>query len=525
MADPLLPGVLEWDQVKASRTEEVDAVIVGTGCGGAVMAKELAAAGKRVLMLERGGLYTPERGDFDQREDDMFARLDGGRGLHTTENTQVALTYGRCVGGASVHYWAETWRAPKDRLELWASRYGVEHHGEDELRPFFERLEADLHAHRALPEKRNVMNQLFTVGAEKAGLEWEDVVQARDARCIGSGYCVQGCTYNGKQSQLITHLPMALKAGARLFADCEVEQLHVAQGRAAGLSARFLDRRTGKPAGLELEVKAKVVIVSAGGFNSAPLLMRSRVPDPSGQLGKNLQLNPCPQLYGLFDRDVVLWRNIPAAVGSMQLRLPRFDGGRYLEGGYLLYPNQLTPAQLAALLPGFGKPHRALMEQAHRIGSAIAWIDDQGCGQVRLDGEGRPVWDWTLAGTDELIVRDALKKEATVLLHAGAKEVICPDPRGTRLSDLNELSKLDTIDLRPGSVTLVGPHPAGMCRMGKDPATSVVNSDHELHAVKGLFVCDPNVFPTVVSVDPSETIMAFSYVAATRLLSSWGKYA
>src|SRR5512139_689325 len=102
--------------------EQVDAVIVGTGCGGAVMAKELAAAGKSVLMLERGGLYTPERGDFDQREDDMFARIDGGRGLHVTENTQVALTYGRNVGGASVHYWAETLRTPKDRLELWASK-------------------------------------------------------------------------------------------------------------------------------------------------------------------------------------------------------------------------------------------------------------------------------------------------------------------------------------------------------------------------------------------------------------------
>jgi len=521
MDEALRTHVLEWNGVTKSMKETVDAVVIGTGCGGAVMATTLAQAGKSVLMLERGGFFLPQRGEFDQREDDMFARLDGGRGLHTSENGQAALTYGHCVGGASVHYWADTWRTPRDRLERWARDYGVEGHSEEELTPFFERIEKRLNAHPAHESRRNTMNQLFIAGAEKAGLEWEPVTQARDERCINSGYCMQGCAYDGKQSQLVTHVPDALAAGARLFADCEVEQILVEGGRAVGVSARFLDRRTAGPSGHTLEVRAKVVIVSAGGFNSAPLLMRSKIPDPSGQLGKNLQFNPCPQLFGLFERDVVMWRGIPAAVGTMEYRLHRFEGARYVEGGYLLHPNQLPPATLAALLPGFGKAHQQLMENAHRIGSCIAWIDDVNSGSVRLDGEGRPIWSWTLSGQDELTVRDALRKEALVLLHAGAKEVIVPDTKGTRLSDLNELPKLDTVDLRPGSMTFAVPHPAGMCRMGKDPATSVVNSHNEVHAVKGLYVCDPSVFPTAVSVDPSETIMAFSALAAERMLASW----
>jgi choline dehydrogenase-like flavoprotein len=516
--------VLEASQVKASRREVVDVVIVGTGCGGAVMANELVRAGRSVLLLEQGGLHLPSRGDFDQREDDMFARIDGGRGLHTSESGQAALTYGRCVGGASVHYWADTWRAPRDRLELWASRYGVEGHSEEELTPYFERVEAAVHAHPAAPEKRNVMNQLYLAGAEKAGIAWEPVVQARDARCIGSGYCMQGCAYDGKQSQLVTTIPAALEAGARLFADCAVERVLFDGGRATGVLAHFLDRATGRRTGLTCEVKAKVVVVAAGGFNSAPLLLRSKVPNPSGQLGKNLQHNPCPQLFGLFDRDVVMWRGIPAAVGTMSYRRHTFDGGRYVEGGYLLYPNQLPPATLAALLPGMGKQHQALMDNAHRIGSAIAWLDDLGSGSVHLDDEGEPVWEWSLSAADELVTRDALKKEALVLLHAGAREVIVPDPAGTRLSDLNELKKLETVDLRAGSTMFATPHPAGMCRMGKDPATSVVDANNEVHAVKGLFVCDPSVFPTAVSVDPSETIMAFSAIAARRLVERWGQY-
>ena len=86
MADSFEAGVLESSRVSSSRRETVDVVVIGTGCGGAVMASRLARAGKSVLMLERGGFYLPRRGDFDQREDDMFARIDGGRGLHASES-------------------------------------------------------------------------------------------------------------------------------------------------------------------------------------------------------------------------------------------------------------------------------------------------------------------------------------------------------------------------------------------------------------------------------------------------------
>ena len=66
MDDVVLGHITEGAQFKASVKETVDAVVIGSGCGGAVMAKELAHGGKKVVILERGGLYLPERGDFDQ---------------------------------------------------------------------------------------------------------------------------------------------------------------------------------------------------------------------------------------------------------------------------------------------------------------------------------------------------------------------------------------------------------------------------------------------------------------------------
>ena len=194
---------LEYTAVHRDYDESVDAVIVGTGCGGAVMAKELARAGKSVLMIERGGLYQMARGDFDQREDDMIAKIDGGRGLDTSDDGQLMLTYGNNVGGASVHYWADTWRTPKDRCEKWAS-LGVEDHSYEQLVPHFEKIERDLNVHPAEDARLNNMNKLFEAGARKLGYDVERVLQARK-NCVGSGYCMQGCAYDAKQSQLVTH--------------------------------------------------------------------------------------------------------------------------------------------------------------------------------------------------------------------------------------------------------------------------------------------------------------------------------
>jgi len=176
---------------------------------------------------------------------------------------------------------------------------------------------------------------------------------------------------------LVTYVPRAVRAGALVFADCRVERILAEGGRAVGARAEVIDRDTNRPTGAIVEARAKVVVLAAGGYGSAPLLLRSGLANSSGQVGRNLHANPCSMVFGLFDEDVVMWRNIPAAYGCLEWRLPRRgDDGAYREGGYLLMPNQLGPAAVAAFLPGFGAEHRRRMEALPRLASTIAWIDD-----------------------------------------------------------------------------------------------------------------------------------------------------
>ena len=519
--------IIEAADIGGDRREQTQVLVIGSGAGGASVAMRLAEAGKRVVVLERGGYYTgafdplepaqPGRGTLDQREDDMFVRIDGGRGLGTSSDGNVNLTYGNCVGGATVHYWADSYRTPPDRLERWQREFGLTGHTEDELRPYFEQFELDLSIHRALDESFNGCNRLFRKGVDALGWHAARVPQARK-NCLKSGYCMQGCAYNAKQSMLVTYLPRALRAGALVFADCRVSHITTEGGRATGAVAELIDRTTGRPNGRKLTVRSEIVVLAAGGYGSSPIWLRSKLPDASGQVGRNLHCNPCSMVFGLFDEDVVMWRNIPAAYGCEEWRLARDEGGRYREGGYLLMPNQLGPATLAAVLPGFGADHRRLMEAMPRIGGTIAWIDDHEAGSISLAADGSPRYRMPIAGRNALMLRDSMKKGALALFAAGAREVFLADAMGTRIRDENDLARIDRVEIGSGAMAFAAPHPAGTLRMGPDPARAVVASSGEAYQVPDLYVADPSVLPTAPSVDPSQTIAAFSLIMADRML-------
>ncbi|MFT3766426.1 MAG: GMC family oxidoreductase [Minicystis sp.] len=504
--------------INADVTETADVCVVGTGCGGATLGMRLAEKGMRVVFLERGGYYTRE--DFDQREVDMLAKIDGGRGLDASDDLSVSLTYGNNVGGASVHYWADSYRTPPDRIKLWRERYGIEGHDEAELTPLFEEIEKDLGVHTAERQEFNKMNLLLERGARILGWHGDLVPQARRG-CIGSGYCMQGCAYDAKQSMLVTYVPRALSRGALLYADCEAHALEWNGSKVKALVARVLDRATGRPTGKKVRVEATTFVVAAGGYGTPVFLLRQGLKEKLPALGRYTACNPCPMTHALFDEDIKQWRGIPAAFGIDEWRLPRFDGDRYREGGYLLMANQLQPGTLAAVLPGVGRSHRDLMARLPRLGGVISWIDDLPEGHVSLRDDGTPAYHVPLTGQNGQMIRDAYAKQAKLLFAVGAREVLFADIHDTRIKGDAEIERaVAALEITPASNTLAAPHPAGGARMGKDPKESVVGFDHRVHGTDNLFVADPSVFPTAPSVDPSLTIMAWSAIAARHIAAS-----
>ncbi len=122
---------------------KADVCVIGTGAGGAPVAKELAEAGLTVVMLEEGAHHTTD--DYTARPRDMSARLyrDGGQ-IATIGVPPILLPLGMTVGGSSHVNSATCFRTPPAVLEMWAERFGLEQLTPQELDPYFRRVEREL---------------------------------------------------------------------------------------------------------------------------------------------------------------------------------------------------------------------------------------------------------------------------------------------------------------------------------------------------------------------------------------------
>ena len=509
--------IYEFRDLTESATISTEVCVIGSGCGGATVAKRLAERGHDVVVLERGGYY-PTR-SFDQDELNMNGKLSDNRSLKTASDNVTVLLSGNNVGGASVHYWADSYRTPEDRLRLWVERYGIESHGVADLTPAWDELTETLHVHPAEDEYFNRMNQLVREGSTQLRWRGARVPQARH-NCQKSGHCMQGCVYEAKKSQLVTHIPEAIALGARLYADVRAETLGLDNSRVTSLQAVVMDRATNRPSSTRLTVQAKAFVVAAGGYNSAAFLMRNGFRETLPRLGQGFGFNPSPMVHALYDEDIVLWRNIPAAYGVDHFRLASYTpNGRYIEGGYLLMPNQLQPGLLAGSIPLLGNEHATWMRQMRRIGSTIGWIDDHPdeLGRIELNADGSPKIIYPYGPTTQAMLRDLVKKQAQLHIACKAREILVAGARGLRVHGSHDLESIDTLEVRAGGLLMGSPHPSGGCAMGRDSHDSVVDSSHRVHGLQNLFVSDSSVFPTSVSLDPSFTIMGFSYLAAEHV--------
>src|SRR5512143_1973567 len=115
--------IIKGNEISNDLSLKAEVCVIGTGAGGAVVAKELTQAGRDVVVLEQGGHYTKD--DFTQREDEMMPLLYEDMGQRATTDGSIVILQGRNVGGSTVHNLCYCFRTPEPILELWRRDYGV----------------------------------------------------------------------------------------------------------------------------------------------------------------------------------------------------------------------------------------------------------------------------------------------------------------------------------------------------------------------------------------------------------------
>ncbi len=508
------PNVTDGSAQAADLELKVDVCIIGSGAGGAVTAAKLAAAGVEVLILEEGGYYTSQ--DFTMRERDVVAKLYQEGMTRATADAGITILQGRAVGGTTVVNWTTSFRTPEDVVAHWKEKHHVGGFAYADLTPHYDAIERRLAIAKVEYASLNQNNKTLYDGCKK--LNWDvDTLKRNVFACMQTGMCGLGCPVNAKRSMLVTLIPDAIDAGAKLLFRARADRFEVEAGEIKRLKGTLLDAEGKKPTGKSVTVTAKRFIVSGGALNSPALLLRSDLND-NGRVGLRTFLHPVVGSAGVYDFAIDPFRGAPQSAASHHFAHRKDDVGFFLEAA------PWYPSVAAGAVPGFGKSHEDVMNGAAKQALHIAitidgFHDDVPGGRVTLRPSGAPLLDYPITPKLWDTFRFAQKRLAEVQFASGAKSVSTLHDPPVVMATLQEAA-IDAARWEIGSVPVFTAHQMGGCAMGDDPKSSVVRSeDLRHHTIKNLWVMDGSVFPTSLGVNPQESIYGLVGLMSSRFLA------
>jgi choline dehydrogenase-like flavoprotein len=531
-------------RMMSSANDSSDVIVIGSGAGGGVIAKELGEAGLQVIVLEAGRRYDPYNDypthvlDFEVRAGDVFSPKDARRDLYTSGGTRPFF-YCRVkgVGGATLHYHAMSPRLQESDFRVrsedgvaddWPISYA-------DLEPYYTKVEYELGVSgpdgdganpfdpprsRPYPTPAHELNLASCIvkrGADKLGLHLVReplAIPTRDwdgrPACINAGTCRLGCKIAAKSSIDVTYIPKAEKTGkVQIRTECMARNITTGpDGRAR--SVIYFDSD-----GHEKEIFARVIVVAGNAVETPRLLLLSKsrlFPDglanTSGAVGKHFTEHLSVFAHGVFSERLDPWRGVPTG-GIIQDFYATNARNDFARGWTISVENDNQwPLATARSVSGWGSEHKARVKElfGHRVGLATdgEQLPDER-NQVRLDPMVKDIYGLPVPllinnhGKNDMAMIDAMsRKLEEILKAAGAKEVYVGQ-------------------ITPGGSS----HYLGTCRMGDNPTKSVVDPWGRAHDVPNLFIGDGSVFVTVGAANPALTISALASRTAAGIIAAF----
>jgi len=514
-----------------------DAVIIGSGFGGSINALRLAEAGRSVLVLERGGQYSPSDFPRDVSDTDaLFWRYPANkrsRGLFEFRAfSGIATLVAAGVGGGSLIYASIHYR-PRARVfddPRWPAPFTPE-----SLEPYYRKVSDALGVEPVPPDIRLPKRDSFHEAGAAMGrpvmdtpqaVSWKRVFGEGEGRepCRLCGECEFGCTYGSKNTLDFTYLASAGTLGAEVATGCVVS--HIAQHGDDRWDVHYEDIDTGR----EAVVTGRRVILAAGTLGTNEILLRSRditqtLPDLSPRLGMgysgngdfigNIQ-NATVPLEPWLGPDVtsVMWHDDEEP--GVVLAAPTFNravmevlashgqrAGRRLPNAVGKWLWRRVPGLVTFVFKRglASRPRRRPAKgagPAENMTNVFAMGPDNAGGRFVLrGGELDMVWDY------EMENHDLIERQRAIMAN---------------LAELYGGTYADYPLWGPFRRTLTV-HNLGGCALSDDIDGGVVGVDGQVHGYPGLYVADGSVIPTAIGSHPVMTISAVSEWIAERVVA------
>ncbi|CAJ1942007.1 unnamed protein product [Sphenostylis stenocarpa] len=504
---------------------QCDAVVVGSGSGGGVVAGVLANAGYKVLVLEKGSYFA--RNNLSLLEGPSIDQMYLSNGLVATTDMSVLILAGSTVGGGSAVNWSASIKTPQHVCKEWCDRHELELF---ESKLYKEAMDAvcDKMGVQSEIEEEGFNNEVLRRGCLEMGYPVCNIPRNASSNHY-CGWCCMGCKDGKKKSTSETWLVDLVKSGnGAIIPSCEaIQVLHKKKKGSDRNIARgvafAIEYKGKKDIGV---VESKVTIVACGALSTPALLKRSGLKNEN--IGRNLHLHPVAMAWGYFpdssSPDTWPEKHKKSYEGGIMTAMStvaaQFDKSGY---GAVVQTPALHPGMFSILMPWTsGKDMKDRMLKFSRTAHVFALARDQGSGTVNSPS----LISYQLKDVDKDNLNIGIEKVLRILAAAGAEEIGTHNNKGRSINvkqvSYHEFEKFvkeeSSVSLTDLATPLCSAHQMGSCKMGTNPSDSVVNQMGETWEVEGLFLADTSVFPTALGVNPMVTVQAIAYCTAQSVV-------
>ena len=502
-------GLFEFEDYRGDLRESCDALVVGSGPGGALVALRLAEQGQRVILVEAGPVA--RKADLNHDGGKTMTRLMWDSGMRTTRGNVIAPTMqAKVLGGGSIINSSICLRAAPEALQAWADDNGIEGLLHDDLLPHYEAVEALMGVRPVAAELMGPRNELFAQGCEAVGLD-ASVIQRNEDGCQGSGACLYGCHNGAKLSHDRRGVPELLALGGRVYTSVTADRLMIRHGRVAGIEGHIEEPYTGRSTH-SVRISARYTVLAAGVIATPVLCQKSGL--SAAPIGSNLRLHPGTVVAGEFEQPVYSWYGATQGMHTMDL----------MPYGIKLESLWADPALMAFRMPAMGKALKRQLLRYRNMATWDAWVSgDDSVGTVRhVPGMPRPAIHFDMGMGDVRRLQHATATLAEMMFKVGATRVY-PGIHGLPLvlhgpDDIQTLrnAQLTHEDLPTGSNHVFGTMP-----MGADPTLHATDSNSAVYGVDDLYVCDTSLFPGSPNANPMLTLWAIAHKLGETLAARY----
>jgi choline dehydrogenase-like flavoprotein len=525
--------------------QPLDVLIVGSGPGGGIVSYVLATAGFKVGLVERGprlraGIdYNAHGSPYDLLDKRLSAGKPGAfssvwadyaaKDHFTAVGDNPRHGFLPAVGGRSLCWAGHSLRFGPLDYRQWPISY-------DQVAPFYAKAERFMQVYGSKDGLWNLPDGVFEKNvpmrcpelALKRGVErlksrgrrMEFVGQRKaiptEQReggrtvCHYCGHCMRGCDVDSKYTSANTPIPKALRTGnLTLTAGAMMTRILTTpdRSRVTGIEVQL-------ESGERREIRCKVLVLACNSIETPRHLLINGLANSSGLVGRNLTSHFGLTVSGLFpelaSRDVSNDDGTDyyhSLLTGMYWDKPsnKFEGTYQVQCGAGVHPSKLFIKDA----PGWGSGFKQALKELNTIHASM---NMQGTlltspkKFVDLDPEKKDQYGLPLPrvhlhyeDSDLAMARDVVDTCEEIILAAGGK--VYSKPSSITAADL-------VIDSN---------HWVGSCRMGTNPKTSVVNTDHRSHDIPNLYVGDASVFAAYPEKNPTLTNITLNWRMAERL--------